>query len=314
MSTRHERTFLDLLKALEEHPEWRDHLRQLLLSRELLDVPERLAFLTRTVQDILHLLEQRIRRMDRLEEAIAELAEAQRQTETALTTLTEVQRRTEERLNRLEQVVHELAEAQKRTEERLGHAEERLDRLEQAVHELTEAQKRTEQWMEVLARAQQHVEEDLRGLLQWQRGEEGRREGERYERKIIRTAIRLFQGGEGGSPDDERIRLRLITEANRAGIYASRDEEDPLLADLIWWKDSKVLVVEISLAVDRKDVERASLRARTLRYMGLDALGVVVGERWATPDVQERAHALGVAWYVGGTYSEDLMALRHGRG
>ncbi len=59
----------------------------------------------------------------RLEQAVAELAEAQR--------------RTEKRLGRLEQAVAELAEAQRRTEER-------LERLEQAVAELVAVQRQHE--------------------------------------------------------------------------------------------------------------------------------------------------------------------------
>jgi vacuolar-type H+-ATPase subunit I/STV1 len=70
------------------------------------------------------------RRFDRLETALAELAESQKRTDKRFEELAEAQERTEERLDRLGTVVAELAEAQKRTEAR--------------VEELAEAQKRTE--------------------------------------------------------------------------------------------------------------------------------------------------------------------------
>lgn len=62
-------------------------------------------------------------RMDRLETALVELAEAQRRTEERLGGLVEAQRRTEERLG-------ELAEAQRRTEETLNKLIARVDRIE----------------------------------------------------------------------------------------------------------------------------------------------------------------------------------------
>ncbi len=38
---RGERAFLDLLRVLEERPEWKERLRQILLSEELFRLPER---------------------------------------------------------------------------------------------------------------------------------------------------------------------------------------------------------------------------------------------------------------------------------
>jgi len=87
--------YLDLVRLLAEHPEWRSELRRLLLSEELLALPE----------------------------IVRDLAEAQRRAEERLG-------RVEDRLGRLEAVVTDLAEAQRRAEERLGYAEERLGRVE----------------------------------------------------------------------------------------------------------------------------------------------------------------------------------------
>lgn len=70
-------------------------------------------------------------RIDRLEDALASLAQAQA--------------RTEGQLGRLEEAVTRLAEAQARTEERLGRLEERMDRVESALGRLAEAQLRTEE-------------------------------------------------------------------------------------------------------------------------------------------------------------------------
>lgn len=94
------REFPDLIRVLQEHPEWREELRRQVLTDELLSLPR----------------------------IVRELAEAQARTEQRLAALTErvdalaeAQRRTEERLVRLEAVVQSLAEAQGRTEGRLDN-------------------------------------------------------------------------------------------------------------------------------------------------------------------------------------------------
>jgi hypothetical protein len=75
--------FHDLVRLLEAHPQWRTELRQLLLTDELLALPD----------------------------LVRELAAAQRRTEQRVEELVVAQRRTEER-------VEELVAAQRRTEER----------------------------------------------------------------------------------------------------------------------------------------------------------------------------------------------------
>ncbi len=94
-------------------------------------------------------------RIDRLEQAIIELTEAQRHTDQKLAELTEAQRHTEQRLA-------ELTEAQKRSEGR-------IDRLEQAIIELTEAQRHTDQKLAELTEAQRHTDQKLAELTEAQR-------------------------------------------------------------------------------------------------------------------------------------------------
>ena len=90
--------FRDLIRLLEERPEWRTELRRWVLSDELLTLPELVRALTEA---------QRL-----TAERVAALADAQRRTEERLDILAEAQRRTEERMAAL-------ADAQRRTEERL---------------------------------------------------------------------------------------------------------------------------------------------------------------------------------------------------
>ena len=74
--------FHQLVRALQEHPEWRAELRRLVLSDELLSLPE----------------------------IVRDLAEAQRRTEQRIEELAEAQRRTEEALAQLTRRVEGLAD------------------------------------------------------------------------------------------------------------------------------------------------------------------------------------------------------------
>jgi len=157
------------------------------------------------------------------------------------------------------------------------------------------------------------VEQEVHGLNEWRRGEEGRRDGERYERRIVSSALALFGSGEGGSPErDFNVRRRLEETLLRGGVdLLQEDEADyPMLADIIWWKGDHFALAEVSLKVNGEDVQRAKRRAEVLRKAGVEVLPVVVGSEWAHPETRELAEREGVAWRVGKEYSPALIEYR----
>jgi hypothetical protein len=89
-------------------------------------------------------------------------------------------------------------------------------------------------------------------------------------------------------------------------------EDDPFLADLVWWKGEQVAIIEVSLQVDRQDVSRAERRANTLKRSGAQALAVVIGEHWATPEAREQAQVRQVEWKVDADISEGFLSFRRG--
>lgn len=100
----------DLTRLLATKPEWLSEVRRLVLTEELLALPE----------------------------IVRELVEAQRRTDQRIEELAEAQRRTEQRLE-------ELAEAQRRTDQKLAELAEAQRRTDQKLAELAEAQRRTEE-------------------------------------------------------------------------------------------------------------------------------------------------------------------------
>ena len=89
-----------LVRMIEDHPEWRGDLRRLLLTDELLLLPEQFAqFRAQTDVQFRELREA----LGRLTEHVQKLAEAQQRTESRLEALAEAQQRTEEQILKLSQ-------------------------------------------------------------------------------------------------------------------------------------------------------------------------------------------------------------------
>ncbi|MFN7015534.1 MAG: hypothetical protein ACK4P5_00015 [Fimbriimonadales bacterium] len=276
----------DLVRLLDEHPDWQEALARRLFNERILQrllqaEPGLHEFLRRLILDEEFL---------QLPAIVRELVEVSRQSIERITRLEE----------RVEQFEHRVEERFEHVEERFERVEERVDRLEQRMEE------RFNQVEERLMR----VEEGVDDWKQWRQGEDGRREGERYERKILRQAFRLLSGGEGGSPDDELVRRRLASWLAQIKDDTLEDESDPSLADILWWKGERVAVVEVSLKVDRLDVLRAKWRAETLRQIGVDAMPLVIGEQWAHPETRALAQQEGVEWLVNKEFSPGLIEFR----
>ena len=241
------RDYQDMVRLLDQHPEWQAELRRRLLADDFLALPA---------------------------------------------------------------IVRDLAEAQRRTEIR-------LERLEATVQSLAEAQQRTEARLEELATDVRALTGEVHRLADWQRGEAGRREGERYERTIARQAFVWFNGGQGNHPDHPTVNDHLRDLLRRLpALGALTEEQNPLLADLIWRrpepvegrKDEHYAVVEISRHVNGHDIRRAARRAATLEAAGVQAIGIVIGQQWGTPDARDEAIDQAVQWRVGDDLSDGYLA------
>jgi hypothetical protein len=181
-----------------------------------------------------------------LEQAVVELAEAQKRTEQRVEELAEAQKRTEQRVGRLEQAVTELAEAQKRTEaaltrliERVDEHEVRLAKLDGRTLESSFREKASAYLGTVLRRTRVvpvgDLGDDLEGVLTPDEWAELTRAD-----VILRGRAQL--GGQG------------------CDVYA---------------------VVEVSVTVEKEDVVRAARRAGLLRKKGWKVLAVAAGEEVA---------------------------------
>jgi len=304
--------FHDLIHLLEEHPQWRAELRRLLLTDEVLDLPQ-------IVRDLAEAQRETERRIQSLTDRIEALANRVQDLTDRLDALTRQVQDLTDRLDALTRQVQDLTDRLNALARQVQDLTDRLDALTRQVQDLTDrlnalarqVQDLTDR-LDALTRQVQDLTADVHTLLKWQKGEAGRRRGERYERNIIRRAPLLFGGGAGGTTDTPQVQERLgrwLRDLfDRETLLPP--EEDPTLADLIWWKGDQVVVAEVSVTVDKTDVWRAVRRARTLRSLGVDAAPAVIGKEWDASETRALAEELGVWWLVRGVPSEAFRAFR----
>ncbi len=287
-TTTAEITWEDLLRVLEERPEWLERVRQVVLTRELLSLPE-------AIHELVEAHRRGEERLTRVEAAIQGLAEAQWQSE--------------ERLARLEATVQELVEVQRRHEERLASVEERLTRLEATVQELVGALKEVSSQVHELAQAVFRLTETVSRLEGTVGDIKGRLLEMAYREKPYAYFGRLLRS----------IRVVPFTEIeDLLERSLSREEVDDLFQlDLLLRgrlrdhpeRPEVWLAVEVSSVVDKWDVERARERAALLRKAGLQVVPVAAGLQ-ALAEAARKAEIEGVTLVTDGSIACWDQALR----
>jgi type I site-specific restriction endonuclease len=325
----------DLVRLLEQNPDWQARLARALLNRQTLErllqedpalaetlraalIGDQLERLIAAVQELSAIVRQSAERSERQEVDLQELRRITSE-------LVETSRQSVARIDALERTVAELVEISRQSVERLDRHEVELQELRRITSELVETSRQSLarlealetliaqsiRRLEALEELVQQVVRQLAALQSWQQGEAGNRDGERYQRSIRKQAWQLLNGGEGGETDEPHVEQKLRGwlirngQAIRPGL-----EANPVDAELIWWKGDRVAVIEVSIKVNGRDVRRAAKRAQTLRAVGVDAFPVVIGQEWATPETQLNAQQEGVEWKVGDDFSDGLIEFR----
>jgi hypothetical protein len=325
----------DLVRLLEQNPDWQARLARALLNRQTLErllqedpalaetlraalIGDQLERLIAAVQELSAIVRQSAERSERQEVDLQELRRITSE-------LVETSRQSVARIDALERTVAELVEISRQSVERLDRHEVELQELRRITSELVETSRQSLarleasetliaqsiRRLEALEELVQQVVRQLAALQSWQQGEAGNRDGERYQRSIRKQAWQLLNGGEGGETDEPHVEQKLRGWLIRNGqAIRPGPEANPVDADLIWWKGDRVAVIEVSIKVNGRDVRRAAKRAQTLRAVGVDAFPVVIGQEWATPETQLNAQQEGVEWKVDDDFSDGLIEFR----
>lgn len=265
----------DLVRILQERPEWLEAVRGLVISDELAKLPETVAKLAASLEELATQTAENFRLVnERLDQLTETLQEFMQQTNARLEwlektvaqlieTLQEFMQQTNARLERLETDVAELKTQQAQTNRRLGRMENQINDLRGDVFEITAA----------------------------------RRIGPTVIQRMSLYDCRTIVGP--GTPLAEE-HFNTIRQAARAGIVGRNAGYEVSLTDLILHgcqddDDRPVwVVVEASVKIDADDIGRARQRADILAAVYAEtALAVVVGESIADRD-RARADAANV--------------------
>ena len=262
------RSMADLLRILQEHPEWRAQLQGVLLSQRLLELPDRFdAFVERDYVATQALLEQTARhleaasaRLDRIAEQISELTER-------LTQLTQRVDDLTQRMERVEAQIEVLAQ-------RVDDLTQRMERVEVQIEALTQRMERVEAQIEVLAQRVDDLTqrmERVEATLKKHGDELGRIKGIVMELRFEKWAVTLLRR------DFRRVRVLsgqewgdLLDEAEEAAILTPEEIDEVSRLDGVVEayrrvdRQPVVIAVEVSAVGDRRDVERAARRAALL--------------------------------------------------
>ena len=297
----------DLARVLKEHPEWAETLRSLLLSRELVELPEKVAQLTERVDRLILWLEEFVREQ---RETNRELREQQQELKQRHDEFIREQQALGRRLDAFIQEQRETNREQKETNRRV---DQRLTRLEEIAvrseERLTNLETETGQ-----LRIQVGNLETVTGQLRIQVGnlenQVGHLRGDALENRLSGN-IRPLVCQRFGLRWPAILKSRFISldPALYEQLYAAESggviTEDQILqleqADFILSAQRKetraalYLVVEVSRTVNDGDITRASSRAATLAAAtGTETLALVVGNFIPAPQ-ERRARELQVA-------------------
>ena len=252
-------SFQDILRILEQNPELREAMRRYILDEELRQLPAAVRELRETVANLAQVVHEYMlatnARLDRLEAGQEELKAGQARMEAR-------QEQMEARQDRMEA-------RQDRMEARQDRMEANQEEMKANQEEMKASQKEMKDAFARMERRQDRMEGHLNNL----RGTEYERRAARRARRAAARWLNLFHATvvQAITVPDNNIIPNLMDDAVAANRVTLEQADDLELADLILagsltdaGDEPAYAVVEVSLAIDENDINRARERAGAL--------------------------------------------------
>ena len=252
-------SFQDILRILEQNPELREAMRRYILDEELRQLPAAVRELRETVANLAQVVHDYMlatnARLDRLEAGQEELKAGQARMEAR-------QEQMEARQDRMEA-------RQDRMEARQDRMEANQEEMKANQEEMKASQKEMKDAFARMERRQDRMEGHLNNL----RGTEYERRAARRARRAAARWLNLFHATvvQAITVPDNNIIPNLMDDAVAANRVTLEQADDLELADLILsgsltdaGDEPAYAVVEVSLAIDENDINRARERAGAL--------------------------------------------------
>jgi hypothetical protein len=274
-------TVEEIIHALQEHPEWREPLLNALLNDQYRQLPTR---------------------ADRLEEALARLAEESAKTDQRLAEMAarmeESRRETDEYLRQLSEKADKrfaemearIAESNARVDQRLAEMAARMEesrrqtdqRLAEMAARMEESRRQTDQRFAEITSDLRALTETVRNLLRRFDSELGSVKGMTLEMlyrdnatTILGKHFRNLRLVDRGQYLQEMLDQHPITDSEWKQLVST----DVMIQGVHRLTGKEYLMVwEVSWVIDDHDVERAADRAEILRHWQANALPVVAGK------------------------------------
>jgi cell division protein FtsB len=269
------RDFQDLVRLLREHPDWREELRALLLTQELLTLPGFVRELAAGQERLIETVAQLTVRLDQLTARMDQLTA---------------------RMDQLTARMDQLTARMDQLTARMDQLAARMDQLTETVAQLAEEQRR-------LTGGQQRFEVQMAEMRGWFLEERYRTHAPAYFGRLLRQ-VQPVHMGRLADALKERLAEGELAEVLLADLILTGRLPTPAGPLAIW------IVVEVSTTVDRRDVERAQRRAGLLRQARYPAVAVA-GGREATAGARQAASETGVALLVDGRIDGWQDAVDH---
>jgi archaellum component FlaC len=282
----------ELVRLLQQHPEWREALRLILLGEELLNLPHLVSQVVQGQQEIVGVLQEVVRILQRHEQLIGQLIEGQRRHSEAIEQLTATQRRHSEAIEQLiatqqrhSELIEQLIATQQRHSELIEQLIATQQRHSEEIAEMRAVQQRHAEAILRLEQVQQRLIEEFEALRQEVRGEirEVREEIReiREEVREVREEVRELRSEMGrmtqtlGLTMEEHAEDVLITVMERKGWRLIRGPNSLSLdgeLDLIAVFEDEVgqqrtVLMEVKLRLSRREVEAWADRVRSEGFL-----------------------------------------------
>jgi uncharacterized coiled-coil DUF342 family protein len=297
------RTVEDLIRVLEEHPEWRERLLAVLLGQGFLQVPARLERIEAVLERLVESHEQLWQSHRQLLESHEQLWQSHRQ-------LLESHRQLLESHQQLWESHRQLQESHQQLWESHQQALARLDRLETIVQQLLEShqqlweshrqlQESHRQLLEshqMLVAEVRELRQTVEQLVNWMQRldtDVGKLKGKVLELDYLQHAPARF-GYYVRRPRVVNLG-HFLDDLREQGHEFSLDEWTQLAslnvllqAQHPYTRETIFLAIEVSWMLFPDDVERARKRAELLRAHGINAYAAVAGEGFV-PEARDAA-------------------------
>jgi hypothetical protein len=280
-------TVEEIIHALQEHPEWREPLLNALLNDQYRQLPTRA---DRLEEALARLAEESAKTDQRLAEMAARMEESRRETDEYLRQLSE---KADKRFAEMEARIAEsnarvdqrLAEMAARMEESLGDrvgCRETDQRLAEMAARMEESRRQTDQRFAEITSDLRALTETVRNLLRRFDSELGSVKGMTLEMlyrdnatTILGKHFRNLRLVDRGQYLQEMLDQHPITDSEWKQLVST----DVMIQGVHRLTGKEYLMVwEVSWVIDDHDVERAADRAEILRHWHANALPVVAGK------------------------------------